>query len=95
MSLRRLPLSGWHPEKVKAAVRMRGVTLSQLARDHGFGESYLRNTLIRPLYRGEQIIARFLRVPAKEIWPQRYKPDGTPRHGRAQLQFPAKFRRRA
>ena len=92
MSLRRLPLSGWHPEKVKAEVRMRGRTLSQLARDHGFCPSYLRNVLIRPLYRGEQIISRFLGVPAKQIWPSRYNPDGSPKSRNAQ---PIPQRRRA
>lgn len=62
---------------------MRGETLSSLARRHGFGDSYLRNVLIRPLYRGEQIIARFLGVPANQIWPARYHTDGTPKSRRA------------
>jgi Ner family transcriptional regulator len=69
-------LSGWHPEDVKAAIRKRGETLSSLSLKNGFGESYLRNVLMRPLYDGEQIIARFLRVAAGEIWPDRYDQDG-------------------
>jgi Ner family transcriptional regulator len=93
MSLRRLPLSGWHPEKVKAEVRMKGLTLTDLARRNGFSDSYLRSTLIRPLYRGEQIIARFLGVPAKEIWPQRYDARGLPKN--RNYETPQPQRRRA
>ncbi len=69
-------LSGWHPEDVKAAIRKRGKTLSDLSRDHQFSEAYLRNALCRPLFEAEQIIARFLGVPAQEIWPDRYNTDG-------------------
>lgn len=71
-------LSGWHPAEVKAAVQMRGETLAGLARRHGLSESYLRNVLLRPLYRGEQIIATFLRIPPHTIWPDRYDASGRP-----------------
>jgi len=74
------PLSGWHSEDVKAAVRKRGHTLVSLARKNRLSDSYLRNTLMRPLYRGEQIIARFVGVPAELIWPERYHADGTPKN---------------
>lgn len=57
---------------------MKGATLAGLARRHGFSESYLRNALMRPLYRGEQIIARFIGIPAHEIWPDRYDSHGVP-----------------
>lgn len=83
---RNLPLSGWHPEDVKAAIRKKGVTLTSLALQHRFSEAYLRNTLMRPLYEGEQIIAKFLRVPAQQIWPDRYNDDGTPNYGRWRTQ---------
>ena len=73
----RRQLSGWHPEDVKAAIRKKGESLASLARKIGFSEAYLRNALIRPLYRGEQIIARFIGVPAHRIWPDRYDSDGT------------------
>jgi Ner family transcriptional regulator len=69
-------LSGWHPEDVKAAVRKRGETLTSLSLKNGFSESYLRNALMRPLFDGEQIIARFLRVSAAAIWPDRYDANG-------------------
>lgn len=84
MSRKPPSLSGWHPEDVKAAVRKKGVSLSALAEMHGFGPSYLRNTLMRPLFEGEQIIARFLGVAPQEIWPKRYDESGNPdyRHWR-------------
>lgn len=71
---------GLHPEDIKAAIRKRGTTLVRLARQNRLSESYLRNTLLRPLYRGEQIIARFIGVPAHLIWPDRYHADGTPKY---------------
>ena len=46
-------LSGWEPEDVKCAIWKKGETLASLARKHDFSEAYLRNALIRPLYRGE------------------------------------------
>jgi Ner family transcriptional regulator len=80
MSRQDRQLSGWHPEDVKAAIRKKGVTLTELALRNGFSESYLRNALRRPLHDGEQIIARFLKVPAEQIWPDRYDADGTPNY---------------
>lgn len=76
MSLETVKLSGWHPEDVKAAIRKKGVTLSDLSRDNEYSEAYLRNALHRPIFKAEQIIARFLGVPAQEIWPDRYNVSG-------------------
>ncbi len=69
-------LSGWTPEQVKDALADRGMTLSELARNNGYSDCYLRNTLVRPLFIGEQIIAKFLGVDAKAIWPDRYNDEG-------------------
>ncbi len=63
---------------------MRGETLVSLALKNRLSESYLRGTLIRPMYRGEQIIARFIGVAPQVIWPNRYFADGTPRYQRKQ-----------
>lgn len=71
-------LSGWTPNQVKDALAERGTNLSELARRFDFAESYLRNALYRPLHTGEQIIAKFLGVEAKEIWPDRYDDNGKP-----------------
>lgn len=77
---------GWHPEDIKAAVRKRGTNLSRLALDSGLSESTCRCALIRPTYAGEQVIARFLGIPAQALWPTRYHRDGTPKHPRARVQ---------
>ena len=66
------PLSGWHVEDVKAAIRKKGQTLSSLSRMHRLSDSYLRGTLIRHRPRGEAIIASFLGVHPWDIWPERY-----------------------
>lgn len=75
-------LSGWHPEDVKAAIRKKGVTLSELSLRHGYSDAYLRNALLRPIYDAEKIISAFIGVPAHEIWPDRYDADGKPNYRR-------------
>lgn len=77
---------GWHPENIKAEVRKRGTTLTQLALDNGLYESACRIALRHPCYVGEQAIAAFLGKPASALWPSRYNSDGTPRHPRAGAQ---------
>jgi Ner family transcriptional regulator len=66
------PLSGWHAEDVKAAIRKKGMTLTALSRRHEYSDSYLRGTLIRQRPHGEEIIAEFLGISPAEIWPDRY-----------------------
>jgi Ner family transcriptional regulator len=89
-------LSGWHPEDVKAAIRKKGVTLSELSIRHGYSDAYLRNALQRPIFDAEQIIARFLRTPANQIWPDRYDDDGKPNYAKwRDLQRQRALRRRA
>lgn len=76
----------WHPEQIKAEVRMRGKTLVQLAVENGLQESACRVALRRIHFDGEQAIASFLRLPAKELWPGRYDDDGQPRAPRVRRQ---------
>lgn len=71
-----LPSGDWHPEEIKAAVRMRGSTLYDLSRDAGLPEHACRNALARPHFDGEMTIAEFLGVSPRQIWPSRYRPDG-------------------
>lgn len=68
---------GWHPEDIKAAIRKTGVTLTQLALETGLPESACRVALHRPRYWAEQVIAAYLGVPPFELWPQRYRRDGS------------------
>lgn len=67
---------GWHKEDIKAAIRKRGVTLAALAKTNGLPSSTVRNALGRPVYAGELVISKFLGIPAHELWPDRWTPDG-------------------
>lgn len=75
----RLPKKRWHPEEIKAAVRMKGKTLTQLALDNGLPEWACRTALVRCHYDGQAAIASFLKLPAQALWPGRYREDGSPR----------------
>ena len=67
---------GWHKEDIKAAIRKRGITMEGLARANEMPASTVRNALSRPGYSGELVISRFLGIPAHELWPDRWTPDG-------------------
>lgn len=67
---------GWHPERIKMAIRVRGTTLTKLATDNGMAESSVRVALIRPHSQADRVIARFLSVPLHVLWPSRYDEDG-------------------
>ena len=77
------PLSGWHAEDVKAAIRKKGLTLAALSKKSGYSESYLRGTLIRNRPHGEAIIAGFLGVHPADIWPDRDARVRKSKNGRA------------
>ena len=74
-----LPVFSLHPEDIKAAVRKRGKTLTQLAQDSGLWESACRLALIRPSPPGNRAIAAFLGCTVHDLWPQWFNPDGTRR----------------
>lgn len=76
----RFERKGWHPEDIKAEIRKRGVTLTQLALNHDLPDHACRAALYRPHYLAELVIAEFLGVPARQLWPSRFNPDGTRRH---------------
>ncbi|MGH6872166.1 MAG: helix-turn-helix domain-containing protein [Rhizomicrobium sp.] len=76
------PLSGWHAEDVKAAIRKKGTSLTELSRKYGYSDSYLRGTLIRHRPKGEEIIARFLGVSPSDIWPERFGKPRKTKNGR-------------
>lgn len=61
----------WHPELIKAAIRMRGTTPEALSKKAGLDPSAF-GKVIRGQQRWRKVelaIARFLRVPASELWP--------------------------
>ena len=63
----------WHPEDIKAAIRKRGMTTSQLSRSNGLAESTLRNVFRHHWPKGEKSIAEFLGLTPRDIWPSRYE----------------------
>ncbi|MBM6483481.1 helix-turn-helix domain-containing protein [Klebsiella pneumoniae] len=66
----------WHAEDIKAAVRKRGLTMSQLSRNSGLAGDSLRKTLCIHWPKGEQIIGTFIGVEPATIWPSRYGSNG-------------------
>ena len=70
------PTAGWHREDIKAAIRKKGSTMNDLARENGLPTSTVRNALTRPAYSGELAIMNFLGVPGHELWPDRWTPEG-------------------
>jgi Ner family transcriptional regulator len=86
-------LSGWHPEEIKAAIRICGETLAGLARANKKSPTLLRNALQRRSFNAEQIIARFLGQKPESLWPDRYDARGNPLHrGRAKKSRRPKLR---
>lgn len=70
----------WDVEGIKAALRRRYGSLSNLARSLGKNERYIAETLRRPDYSipAERQISEALNVPLYELWPRRWNKDGTP-----------------
>lgn len=75
----RLPNGDWHPEEIKAAVRMseRGMNLVKLALANGLHIRAAGRALRMPHYEGELVIAKQLGLTPFDIWPSRHEADGT------------------
>lgn len=69
-------MADWHPEDIKAAVRKKGITLADVARDAGQNGNALRLALTLPRAEAERAIADALGVHPKVIWPSRYDEAG-------------------
>lgn len=63
---------------IKAEVHRRGMTLTELARRHGFPETACRKVSTVRHYGGQQAIAEFIGYKPEQLWPDRY-PKGKPR----------------
>ncbi len=68
--------SRWGPQAIRAAIHMRGMTLTKLAVDNGLSESACRHALNRPLPKADMVISSFLGVSLNELWPDRYDENG-------------------
>lgn len=66
----------WHPELIKAQIRMRGQTLTALAIKNGLHESACRAALKRSQPEAERVISHYLNVPLHDLWPDRYDANG-------------------
>ena len=67
---------GMHPELIKAQIRMRGKTLTQLALENKLSPTAVAAALRKPMLSGEKAIASFLGLPPYLIWPDRWTQDG-------------------
>lgn len=70
------PTRNQHPEDVKAAVRKRGKTLTQLALEAGLSASACRTALLEPVPAGNRAIATFLDTPVQQLWPEWFDQNG-------------------
>ncbi len=60
----------WHPADVIAALKKRGVSLRQLARDHDY--SHIDRVLTSPWLAAEKLVADALGLKPSDLWPSRY-----------------------
>lgn len=69
-------LKNAHAEDVKAAVRKRGKSLTEIARDAGLHDSTCRAALLRPIPAGNAAIAKFIDRSLNQLWPEWYDAQG-------------------
>lgn len=74
-------------EDIKAELRRRGHTAAALARAHNVAPSVLGMAFLGPSKKGELIIAKALRLPPHEVWPDRWNADGTRRVDKRQGRY--------
>ena len=65
-----------HPELIRAEIKMRGKTLSDLAWMYEVHPKVVSLALKSPSVSGEKVIAEFLDKPLYELWPARWTKDG-------------------
>lgn len=65
-----------HPELIKAEIRMRGKTLTDVAHQYEVSPRVVSLALQKPSLSGEKAIADFLEKPLHELFPERWTKDG-------------------
>ena len=65
-----------HRELVKARIRLRGVTLAELALRYGLNPPSLSDSLRRPSATYNRMVADFLGETVHTLWPLWYDVDG-------------------
>lgn len=69
----------WHPADVKAAICKKGLTMAEIAAtaEPSIAPQVLSMALrMRCSARAEELIASAIGVPARKIWPSRFKSNG-------------------
>lgn len=74
----------WHRADVVCGLWKLGTSMERLSREHGYATGALRNALNIPWPKAERILAEALGVTPQDIWPSRYREDGTPKSGRGE-----------
>jgi Ner family transcriptional regulator len=69
----------WTPNQIREAIHAKGISMESLSIGAGLSSSVVRMALRRRSPNGERLIAELLGVPAHQIWPSRYRPDGVAR----------------
>lgn len=67
----------WHPADVVAALHKRGTTLRKIAEQHCVTPKAVIKALRERNLPSERRIAEAIGIPASDIWPSRYNPDGS------------------
>lgn len=67
----------WDAPGILAAIKRRGETLTGLALANGLPPSSCRVALSRPFPAADKVISDFLGVALHELWPMRYRADGS------------------
>ena len=65
-----------HPELIRAEIKMRGKTLTDVAKMAGVSQKVVSIALYSPSTSGEKAISEFLGKPLHELWPARWTKDG-------------------
>lgn len=70
----------WHRQDVLAAIRKKGISVAELARQNGYeNPTTFYNVFKVPYPKVERIVAAFLELPPEEIWPSRYEGKTPPK----------------
>lgn len=69
-------MADWHPERIKAEIRIKGENMSRIAARLGVVKQNVSGTLRSPNARVEREIAKVIGVPPHQIWPSRYDANG-------------------
>lgn len=65
-----------HPELIRAEIRMRGKTITDVAKEYKVSRKVVSLALTQPSLSGEKVIADFLGKPLHELFPKRWTKDG-------------------